>query len=171
MWMWNAIYDCEMCFVFIGKLHYSHYRSRQKLHEWYGWKPTQYYRGCIAIYPIFVRTPTKIFEFAFYHYLHIFNLVPHGNRPTSPYEMIWGHKPDISHLCVFSCDVFIHPPGRQPSKSDVHAIRGHSLGYTSMLKQIYYLEYNTSKIKVAANVWFDEGTSTVPLAQLPPYVL
>jgi hypothetical protein len=39
------------------------------------------------------------------------------------------------------------------------------------LKQIYYLEYNTSKIKVAANVRFDEGMSMVPLDQLPPYVL
>jgi hypothetical protein len=54
---------------------------------------------------------------------------------------------------------------------DIHAIRGRFLGYTSTLKQIYYLEYNTSKIKVAANVRFGEGISTVLLAQLPPYVL
>jgi hypothetical protein len=33
------------------------------------------------------------------------------------------------------------------------------------------LEYATSKIKVAANVRFDEGMSTVSLDQLPPYVL
>jgi hypothetical protein len=54
---------------------------------------------------------------------------------------------------------------------DVHAIRGRFLGYTSTLKQIYYLEYHTSKIKVAANVRFDEGMSSVPLDKLPPYVL
>jgi hypothetical protein len=113
----------------------------------------------------------KYWNFAFYHYLRIYNLVPHGNRSTSPFEMIRGHKPDLSRLRVFGCDVFIRPPGRRPSKLDNHAIRGRFLGYTSTLKQIYYLEYNTSKVKVAANVRFDEGMSTVPLAKLPPYVL
>jgi hypothetical protein len=101
----------------------------------------------------------------------LYNLVPHGNRSASPFELVKGRKPDISRLRVFGCDVFIRPPGRRPSKLDLHAIRGRFLGYTSTLKQIYYLEYNTSKIKVAANVRFDEGMSMVPLDQLPPYVL
>jgi hypothetical protein len=85
--------------------------------------------------------------------------------------MIWGCKPDLSRLRVFGCDVLICPPGRRPSKLDTHAIRGRFLGYTSTLKQIYYLEYNTSKVKVAANIRFDEGMSNVPLEKLPPYVL
>jgi hypothetical protein len=113
----------------------------------------------------------KYWNFAFYHYLRLYNLVPHGDRSSSPFELIRGRKPDISRLRVFGCDVFIRPPGRRPSKLDNHAIRGRFLGYTSTLKQIYYLEYGTSKIKVAANVRFDEGMSTVPLEQLPPYVL
>jgi hypothetical protein len=112
----------------------------------------------------------KYWNFPFYHYLRLYNLVPHGDRSSSPYELIRGRKPDISCLRVFGCDVFVRPPGRRPSKLDIHAIRGRFLGYTSTLKQIYYLEYNTSKIKVAANVRFDEGMSSVPLDQLPPYV-
>jgi hypothetical protein len=33
------------------------------------------------------------------------------------------------------------------------------------------LEHNSSKVKIAANVRFDEGMSNVPLEKLPPYVL
>jgi hypothetical protein len=113
----------------------------------------------------------KYWNFAFYHYIRLYNLVPHGDRSSSPYELIHGRKPNISRLRVFGCDVFVCPPGRRPSKLDIHAIRGRFLGYTSTLKQIYYLEYATSKIKVAANVRFDEGMSTVSLDQLPPDVL
>jgi hypothetical protein len=112
----------------------------------------------------------KYWNFAFYHYLRLYNLIPHGDRSSSPYELTRGKKPDLSRLRVFGCDVYIRPPGRRPSKLDIHAVRGRFLGYTSTLKQIYYLECNTSKIKVAANVRFDEGMSSVPLDQLPPYV-
>jgi hypothetical protein len=37
------------------------------------------------------------------------------------------------------------------------------------MKQIYYLEDNTNKIKIAAHARFDEGLSSVPLHDLPPY--
>lgn len=40
----------------------------------------------------------KYWKFAFYHYLHLYNLVPHGDRSSSPYELIRGRKPDISRL-------------------------------------------------------------------------
>jgi hypothetical protein len=117
------------------------------------------------------RIEQKYWNFAFYHYLRLYNLVPHGDRLASPFELIRGRKPDISRLRVFGCEVFIRPPGRRPSKLDIHAIRGRFLGYTSTLKQIYYLEHSSSKIKIAANVRFDEGMSNVPLDKLPPYVL
>lgn len=37
------------------------------------------------------------------------------------------------------------------------------------MKQIYYLEQSTNKIKVAAHTHFDEGLADTPLDQLPPY--
>jgi hypothetical protein len=54
---------------------------------------------------------------------------------------------------------------------DLHGIRGQFLGYTSTLKQIYYLEYSTNKIKIAAHACFDEGMSSVSSLELPPFAL
>jgi Reverse transcriptase (RNA-dependent DNA polymerase). len=111
----------------------------------------------------------KYWNFAFYHFIRLFNFFPHGKRTKSPFELIRGHQPDLSLLRVFGCNVYIRPPGRRHSKLDKHVIRGKFLGYTSTMKQIYYLEENTNKIKVAAHARFDEGLANVPLQDLPPY--
>jgi hypothetical protein len=113
--------------------------------------------------------PLKYWNFAFYHYVRLYNFFPHGERPASPFELIRGKQPDLSKLRVFGSNVYIRPPGRRPSKLEPHAIQGRFLGYTSTLKQIYYLENNTNKIKIAAHARFDEGMSSVPLDQLPPF--
>jgi hypothetical protein len=113
----------------------------------------------------------KYWNFTFYHYIRLYNLVPHGDRTDSPFTMVKGYRPDISHLRIFGCDVFIRPPGRRNSKLDLHGIRGRFLGYTSTLKQIYYLEYSTNKIKIAAHARFDEGMSSVPPSALPPFAV
>ena len=111
----------------------------------------------------------KYWNFAFYHFIRLFNFFPHGNRDKSPFELIRGYKPDLSLLRVFGCNVYIRPPGRRTSKLEPHVIKGRFLGYTSTMKQIYYLEDNTNKIKIAAHARFDEGLASVPLHDLPPY--
>jgi Integrase core domain. len=111
----------------------------------------------------------KYWNFAFYHFIRLFNFFPHGNTTKSPFELVYGYQPDLSLLRVFGCNVYIRPAGRRPSKLDNHVIKGKFLGYTSTLKQIYYLEDSSNKIKVAAHAHFDEGLANVPLDDLPPY--
>jgi Integrase core domain. len=111
----------------------------------------------------------KYWNFAFHHFIRLFNFFPHGQRDKSPFEMVYGYKPDLSLLRVFGCNVYIRPPGRRSSKLDVHVIKGKFLGYMSTMKQIYYLEDKTHKIKIAAHAHFDEGLANVPLHDLPPY--
>jgi Integrase core domain. len=111
----------------------------------------------------------KYWNYAFYHFICLFNFFPHGTHTKSPFEQIYGYKPDLSLLRVFGCNVYICPPGRRPSKLETHVIKGRFLGYTSTLKQIYYLEDHTHKIKIAAHARFDEGLANVPLTDLPPY--
>jgi hypothetical protein len=105
----------------------------------------------------------------FYHFFRLFNFFPHGSHTKSPFEQIFGYKPDLSLLRVFGCNVYIRPPGRRSSKLDTHVIKGRFLGYASTLKQIYYLEDSTNKIKVATYARFDEGLASVPLSDLPSY--
>ena len=65
------------------------------------------------------------------------------NGYCRPFEIIHGRKPDVSNLRVFGCRVYIRPPGRRPSKLDLHVTKGIFLGYTATFKQIYYLECAT----------------------------
>lgn len=114
----------------------------------------------------------KFWNFAFHHFIRIHNMVPHGSkRKLSPFEIIHGRKPDVSCLRVFGCHIYIRPPGRRPSKLDRHAIKGIFLGYTATLKQIYYLECNTNKVKIASHARFDEGMNDLPFDKLPPFAI
>ena len=60
----------------------------------------------------------KYWNFAFHHFIRLYNMFPHGDRLTSPFEIIHGRKPDISRLCIFGCRVYIRPPGCRASKLD-----------------------------------------------------
>jgi hypothetical protein len=83
----------------------------------------------------------KFWNFAFHHFIRLYNLFPHGDRDVSPFEIINDRKPDV----------YIRPPGRRASKLDRNVIKGIFLGYTATLKQIYYLEDGTGKVKVASH--------------------
>jgi len=111
----------------------------------------------------------KFWNFAFHHFIRLYNMYPHGQRTLSPYEIIHGRIPDVSRLRVFGCRVYVRPPGRRPSKLDIHAVKGIFLGYTATFKQIYYLESSSNKIKVASHVHFDEGCNDLSVDALPPY--
>jgi Integrase core domain. len=88
----------------------------------------------------------KYWNFAFYHFIRLFNFFPHGTRNKSPFELIRGTHPDLSLLRIFGCDVYIRPPGRRPSKLDNHFIKGKFLGAihfdheTNLLFGRFYVE-------------------------------
>lgn len=111
----------------------------------------------------------KYLNFAFHHFICLYNLFPHGDLKLSPYEIIHGKKPDVSRLRIFGCRVYIRPPGRRISKLNRHVIKGIFLGYTATLKQIYYLEDGTGKVKIASHARFDEGMNDLSLSELPPF--
>ena len=51
----------------------------------------------------------KFWPFAFRYYLRMHNLVPHGNRPKSPYEMSTAHAPKGGHLMrTFGSRIYVH---------------------------------------------------------------
>jgi Integrase core domain. len=106
----------------------------------------------------------KYWNFAFHHFIRIYNMVPHGARKLSPFELIHGRKPDVSRLHIFGCRVYIRPPGRRASKLDCHVAKGIFLGYTATMKQIYYLEDCSNKVKIASHARFDEGMNDLPLS-------
>ena len=53
----------------------------------------------------------------------------------TPYELLKGRKPNISHLRVFGCKCFIHNNGKNlPGKFDARSDNGIFLGYSTHSK-------------------------------------
>jgi hypothetical protein len=51
----------------------------------------------------------NFWPYAFYHYLRLYNFVPHGTRISSPYEMCGSELPNLSKLRTFGCRVHVRP--------------------------------------------------------------
>jgi hypothetical protein len=100
--------------------------------------------------------PNKFWSFAFYYHLLIHRLLPHGNRGV-PHTRAGGGRGDLSKLRTFGCPVLVRPPGRRSAKLVNHVNRGIFLGYTSTLTQIYYFDVDTTRVKTAFSVKFDEA--------------
>ncbi|KAI2512028.1 aspartic-type endopeptidase [Fragilaria crotonensis] len=51
----------------------------------------------------------NFWPYAFYHYIRLYNFVPHGDRPTSPYEMCGAPLPNLAKLRTFGCRIHVRP--------------------------------------------------------------
>jgi hypothetical protein len=100
--------------------------------------------------------PNKFWPFAFYYHLLIHRLLSHGNRGV-PHTRAGGGRGDLSKLRTFGCTILVRPPGHRSAKLVHHVNRGIFLGYTSTLTQIYYFDVDTTWVKTAFSVKFDEA--------------
>ena len=67
--------------------------------------------------------------------VYVHNKSPHqvfGNRTLE--EAFTGVKPDVSHLRIFGCFVYIHIPKKQRSKLEPSRNKGTSVGYSETSK-------------------------------------
>jgi hypothetical protein len=102
-------------------------------------------------------------------YLH--NRLLHGQATQTPYQQIYGKKPDISHLRPFGCVGFAHLPleSRNSKLSDT-AVQCRLIGYaddddTEEIKGYKLLqESDPSIIFYSSDVRFDETLEMTPLA-------
>ncbi|XP_004309292.1 PREDICTED: uncharacterized protein LOC101304635, partial [Fragaria vesca subsp. vesca] len=92
-----------------------------------------------------------------YHAALLIRFRPTAKQPFSAYQLVTGYEPDISHLRIFGCSVYvpITPPLR--SKMGPHRRLGIYVGYES-LTIIRYLEPLTGDLFTArfADCHFDE---------------
>ena len=56
---------------------------------------------------------------------------PTAGKRTTPFELFFGIKPDVSHLKVFGCRAYIHIPKQLRRKLDSKAQRGVFVGYAA----------------------------------------
>ena len=93
----------------------------------------------------------------------------------TPYELIKGIPPNISHLRTFGCKCFVHNNGKDNlGKFDPRSDEAIFLGYSSSSKAYKVLNTRTQKFEESVHVVFNENLveSTSPLADdpFPEYV-
>jgi hypothetical protein len=86
------------------------------------------------------------------------NMVHHVHRGV-PIIRIVGKRPDVAQSRTFDCQLFVRPPGKRPSKLELHVNVGTYFGPTVTFTQAHYQDHRTLKFKTWARVRYDEGTN------------
>jgi transposase InsO family protein len=113
--------------------------------------------------------PPRFWPFAFHMFLRLYNYLPHDRgdsvpselRSKTPYEVLTGKRPDLSHLRTFGCRVWVLPPGGRTRKGIHNTRTGRFLGYKITTQNILYLDEVTQEIREAHHVKFDEAFNDV----------
>ena len=105
--------------------------------------------------------------YAFYHYVRLYNFVPHGTRTSSPYEMCGSDLPNLSKLRTFGCRVHVRPTTARYGKQVPNSRLGIFLGYSRTLKVLYYYDTDSALVKTATHARFDEGMNDIVDAPPP----
>ena len=91
---------------------------------------------------------------------YVQNRSPHhvlGNK--TPKEMFTEKKPEVNHLRIFGCPVYVHVPKDKRSKLDPSGKNGIFVGYSESSKayRVYILGYR--QIETSRDITFDEDTT------------
>jgi hypothetical protein len=77
-----------------------------------------------------------------------------GNK--TPEEVFTGKKPEISHLRIFGCPVFIHVPKEKRMKLEPSGKKGTFVGYSETSKAYIIYILGQRQIEISRDVTFDE---------------
>lgn len=88
---------------------------------------------------------------------YVLNRVPRANNDKTPYELLTGKKPDVSHLRVFGSTAYIHiPKQRRESKFSPHRKLVTFVGYPEGTKAWRFFDHDTRKFINARDASFLE---------------
>jgi transposase InsO family protein len=77
----------------------------------------------------------------------------------TPKEMFTGKKPEVSHLKIFGCPVFIHIPKEKRNKLDPSGKKGIFVGYCEVSKAFRIYIPGQHHIEISKDVTFDEDAA------------
>jgi hypothetical protein len=107
--------------------------------------------------------PTKFWEYAFYFFLRIHDVLPHGKNTISPYKKATLCMLDLSRLHTFGCRIYALSTRRRQGKVTTdNIICGKLLGYGGSMNNFIYINDATRKIGRAAHASFDRRNSPRP---------
>jgi len=106
---------------------------------------------------------------AFVYTTNHFPTAPVGNK--TPYELWYGHKPDVAHLRVWGSRAFVHVQRDQRTKTQSHTKECVFIGYPEDHKAWRFYDPITRKVIISRDVVWDENKFLYPPkigAQQPP---
>ena len=81
-----------------------------------------------------------------------------SNFGLTPDEVFYGVKPNLQHLIIFGCQVYVHVPESQRNKLQPRAIEGRFVGYDdSSSKAFRFYMPPSNKVIVTRDVVFNES--------------
>jgi hypothetical protein len=134
-----------------------------------GWaeRPHQKIGNAVRVMLCSADIPPKFWEYAFYFFLRIHAVLPHGKNTISPYQKTTLHMPDLSRLRTFGCRIYTLSTRRRQGKVTTNnIICGKLLGYGGSMKNFIYINNATRKIGRATQASFDEAQISTPVADL-----
>ena len=79
---------------------------------------------------------------------------------ATPYERWFGSKPNVDHLRIFGCPVYVHTPDQKRRKLDPKAFKGLFVGYPAGTKGYKIFDPDTRKMVCSRDVSFLEDSFT-----------
>lgn len=90
--------------------------------------------------------------------LYIQNRYPHAIlENTTPEEVFTGNKPDLSHLRVFGCPVYVHVPKEKRTKLEPSGKKGIFIGYNEDTKGYRIYIPGQRSVEISRDVKFEEN--------------
>jgi len=103
--------------------------------------------------------PKVFWSYAILHAVHLINrLLSHVIHNQSPFEILYGDKPDLSNLKIFGCICFASTLEHNRSKLDPRARKCIFLGLKKGNKGYMLIDVNNREIFISKNVIFHEHT-------------
>jgi hypothetical protein len=78
---------------------------------------------------------------------------------NTPEDMFFGKKPEVSHLKIFGCPIFVHIPKEKRTKMDPSEKKGIFVGYCEVSKAFIFYILGYHHIKINRDVTFDEDAT------------
>ena len=88
-------------------------------------------------------------------------------KDKTPEEIFTGEKPEVGHLRIFGCQVYIHVPKEKRTKMEPSGKKGVFVGYSETSKAYRIYIPGTRLIEVSRDVTFHEDSAFRRSRELP----
>jgi dUTP pyrophosphatase len=109
----------------------------------------------------------EYWSYALQHAVYIQNRITHYSIRKKPYEAMTGEQPDLSGLQIFGSRIYARKPGKRTAKIENNTYKGIFLGFSATQKNIYYIDEDTSRIKIGTHFIYDKAHMTIPVSKAP----